>query len=145
MTKHNLPENEITDAAPECQIISSRVFDMPVEKVFDAWTDHEKLVRWWGPKGFTNTFHQFDLRPGGKWSFIMHGPDKGHYPNECVFIDIVKNENWYGIISQNLNFRSWFILSNSLKKRKLYSGCSSNRQKSVTRSKVSPLRKIRKI
>jgi uncharacterized protein YndB with AHSA1/START domain len=92
MTKHHLPETEIINAAPECQIISSRVLDTPVEKVFDAWADPEKLARWWGPKGFTNTFNQFDLQPGGKWSFIMHGPDKGHYPNECVFLDIVKNE-----------------------------------------------------
>ena len=43
-----------------------------------------------GPAGFTDTFKEFDLRPGGKWSFIMHGPDKGNYQNECEFIKIDK-------------------------------------------------------
>jgi uncharacterized protein YndB with AHSA1/START domain len=46
-----------------------------------------KLV---GAAGFTNSFNEFDLRPGGKWNFIMHGPDKGNYQNECVFLKIDK-------------------------------------------------------
>jgi uncharacterized protein YndB with AHSA1/START domain len=69
-------------------IVSSRVVSAPAEMVFKAWTDPRYLERWWGPTGFTNTFKEFDLRPGGKWSFIMHGPDKGNYANECVFIKI---------------------------------------------------------
>jgi uncharacterized protein YndB with AHSA1/START domain len=58
--------------------------------VFNAWTDPVHLANWWGPAGFTNTFEEFDLRPGGKWRFVMHGPDKGNYANECVFIKIEK-------------------------------------------------------
>ena len=45
--------------------------------------------QWWGPNGFTNTFHEFDLRPGGAWRFIMHGPDGTDYPNESVFVEVV--------------------------------------------------------
>ena len=25
------------------------------------------LQNWWGPEGFTNTFHEFDLKPEGRW------------------------------------------------------------------------------
>jgi uncharacterized protein YndB with AHSA1/START domain len=81
---------EILDVAPDCKIVSSRVVNAPIETVFRAWTEPPHLEKWWGPAGFTNTFKEFDLRPGGKWSFIMHGPDKGNYPNECVFIKIEK-------------------------------------------------------
>jgi uncharacterized protein YndB with AHSA1/START domain len=70
------------------QITTKRIFDTPREIVFSAWTNPELLKRWWGPKGFTNTFHEFDLRPGGNWKFTMHGPDGGNYPNESVFIEI---------------------------------------------------------
>jgi uncharacterized protein YndB with AHSA1/START domain len=52
----------------------------------------EKLSRWWGPAGFSNTFNQFQFRPGGKWSFVMHGPDGRNYPNESEFIEIIPNE-----------------------------------------------------
>ena len=74
----------------ECEIVSSRVIKAPPESVFRAWTDPGILQRWWGPKGFTNTFHEFDLRPGGKWVFTMHGPEKGNYQNECVFLKITR-------------------------------------------------------
>lgn len=71
-------------------ITSTRTIAEPINKVFRAWTEPEHLKNWWGPNGFTNTFHEFDLRPGGKWKLTMHGPDKGNYENEAEFITIEK-------------------------------------------------------
>ena len=56
--------------------------------VFAAFTDPERLARWWGPDGFRNTFESCDFRPGGKWKFTMHGLDGSTYPNEAVFVAI---------------------------------------------------------
>jgi len=69
-----------------------RTFDAPRERVFEAFSDPSRLARWWGPKGFTNTFHEFDMRPGGRWRFLMHGPDGVAYANESVFVEVVKPE-----------------------------------------------------
>jgi uncharacterized protein YndB with AHSA1/START domain len=80
--------NTILNKTPDCEIVTSRVVDFSREMVFKAWTNPDHLKNWWGPKGFTNTFHQFDLRPNGKWSFTMHGPDGKNYQNECIFIAI---------------------------------------------------------
>ncbi|WP_246628108.1 SRPBCC family protein [Paenibacillus oenotherae] len=74
------------------EIINTRELDAPQELVFQAWTNPELLARWWGPEGFTNTFHEFDLRPGGSWRFIMHGPDGADYPNGIIFNEIVPSE-----------------------------------------------------
>ena len=74
------------------EIVSTRLFAAPRALVFKMWTEPEHLVQWWGPKGFTNTFHEFDLRPGGLWRFIMHGPDGKDYPNESLFEEIVTPE-----------------------------------------------------
>ena len=82
--------SEIIAATPDCEIVSSRIVNASRDIVYAAWTDPNHLKNWWGPAGFTNTFNEFDLRPGGKWSFIMHGPGKGNYPNECEFIKIEK-------------------------------------------------------
>jgi uncharacterized protein YndB with AHSA1/START domain len=41
------------------EISSSRVFDVPRDLVFEAWTDPDHLSRWWGPKGCTSAFHEF--------------------------------------------------------------------------------------
>ena len=45
-------------------------------------------LQWWGPNGFTNTFEQFEFTPGGRWVFVMHGPNGANYPNEAVFREI---------------------------------------------------------
>lgn len=79
---------EISTTTPDCEIVSSRIFNFKREKLFRAWSDPNHLKNWWGPKGFTNTFNEFDFRVGGRWSFIMHAPDKGNFANECEFIKI---------------------------------------------------------
>jgi len=79
---------EIISTTPDSEIVSSRIFNVQRELLFRAWSDPNHLKNWWGPAGFTNTFNEFDFRVGGKWSFIMHGPDKGNYANECEFIKI---------------------------------------------------------
>ncbi len=79
---------EIISTTPDCEIVSSRIINSPRELVYRAWSEPEHLKNWWGPAGFTNTFNEFDFRIGGRWSFIMHGPDKGNYANECEFIEI---------------------------------------------------------
>jgi uncharacterized protein YndB with AHSA1/START domain len=52
-----------------------RVFDAPREQVWKAWTEAERLKRWWGPKGFTVHTCKVDLRPGGVFLYGMKSPD----------------------------------------------------------------------
>lgn len=67
------------------EIVNSRSFAVPREQLFAAFSDPTQLVRWWGPKGFTNTIQKFDLRPGGEWLVTMKAPDGAEYPNESIF------------------------------------------------------------
>ncbi len=80
------------DPVSDRELATSRVVPAPRERVFRALSDPARLARWWGPKGFTNTFHEFDLRPGGRWRFDMHGPDGARYPNESVFVEVAPPE-----------------------------------------------------
>jgi len=79
---------DIINTDPNCEIVTSRILNNNRELIYRAWSEPQHLKNWWGPMGFTNTFNEFDFTVGGKWSFIMHGPDKGNYPNECEFIKI---------------------------------------------------------
>jgi uncharacterized protein YndB with AHSA1/START domain len=74
------------------EVVNTRIFDAPRVLVFKAFRDADHLAQWWGPQGFTNTFHRFDFRPGGLWRFAMHSPDGVTYQNESVFTDIVEPE-----------------------------------------------------
>lgn len=68
--------------------ITSRDLPASPAQVFAAISTPERLARWWGPAGFSNTFTVCDFQPGGRWSFVMHGPDGASYANENVFAEI---------------------------------------------------------
>ena len=73
----------------EIQII--RIYDAPVKSVWDAWTDPKKVAMWWGPRGFSITTHSKDLRPGGHWTYTMHGPDGVNYENKTIYHEVEKH------------------------------------------------------
>lgn len=73
------------------EIKITRIYDAPVEAVWDAWTDPEQTAQWWGPRGFTLTNHSKDLRPGGHWHYTMHGPDGTDYPNHTLYLEVEKH------------------------------------------------------
>ena len=73
-------------------LVITRIFDAPRELVFQAWTDPERLRRWWGPKGFTNPVCEVDVQPGGAIRIHMRGPDGTVYPMTGVYHEIVEPE-----------------------------------------------------
>jgi uncharacterized protein YndB with AHSA1/START domain len=84
-----MPDQPMTGSTADREFVHSRLIDAPPERVFRAFAEPAHLARWWGPNGFSSTFHEFDLRPGGAWRFVMHGPDGTDYPNENVFVEVV--------------------------------------------------------
>jgi len=66
----------------------TRVFDAPRALVWQAWTDPKMLSQWFGPRGFTSSVPQWDLRAGGALRIVMHGPDGNDYPMKGVFAEV---------------------------------------------------------
>ncbi len=84
----------VTDTvlSPGKELTITRVLNAPIELVWKVWTDPEHIKNWWGPNGFTNTISEMDVKPGGNWEFIMHGPDGQDYKNKSVFKEIIKHK-----------------------------------------------------
>ena len=72
----------------DLEIVVSRLVEAPRDLVYRAWTEPEHVVAWWGPNGFTTTILSMDVRVGGEWRFIMHGPDGTNYENLVVFNEV---------------------------------------------------------
>ena len=72
----------------ERELKVSRLLNAPIELVWEVWTNPDHLKNWWGPNGFTNTISQMDVKPGGEWNLIMHGPDGTDYKNKSVFREV---------------------------------------------------------
>ncbi len=81
----------MTDTTKSNEIEIIRMYDAPVQLVWDAWTDPQQAAQWWGPRGFTITTHSKDLRPGGIWHYTMHGPDGVDYPNKTKYLEVETN------------------------------------------------------
>jgi uncharacterized protein YndB with AHSA1/START domain len=86
----NEAENKIMTGTEDREIVATRLFNASRELVFQMWTDPKYVAQWWGPRGFTITIHEMDVRPGGVWRFTMHGPDGVDYPNRVAYIEIKK-------------------------------------------------------
>jgi PhnB protein len=74
------------------ELIISRLLNAPIDLVWEVWTNAEHIKNWWGPNGFTNTISTMDMKKGGEWNLIMHGPDGTDYKNKSVFKEIVKHK-----------------------------------------------------
>ena len=70
----------------------TRLFDAPVEMVWEVWTNPEHIKLWWGPNGFTNTISKMEVEPNGVWEFVMHGPDGVDYKNKSIYKEVIVNE-----------------------------------------------------
>ena len=68
----------------------TRVYRAPRTLVWKVWTDPVHVAEWWGPRGFTITHHDKDLRAGGHWNYTMHGPDGVDYPNFTRYHESLK-------------------------------------------------------
>jgi uncharacterized protein YndB with AHSA1/START domain len=80
-------------ARNKSRVISlTRVYDAPLQAVWEAWTTPEEVAQWWGPRGFTLTTHSHDLRTGGHWHYTMHGPDGTDYENTTQYLEVVPEQ-----------------------------------------------------
>ncbi len=69
--------SETTSVKKE-DLVVTRIFDAPLELVWKAWTEPERVMRWWGPAYYTSPSCKLDLRVGGKYVFAMQAPaDQG--------------------------------------------------------------------
>lgn len=83
--------NKPTDSSDR-EIVITRLFDAPCALLFQAWTDGKHVDHWWGPDGFRNETFAMDVRPGGVWRYVMHGPDGVDYPNRVVYHEVTPPE-----------------------------------------------------
>ncbi|MBK7115576.1 MAG: SRPBCC domain-containing protein [Proteobacteria bacterium] len=80
-------------AGSKSNLISiTRIYDAPLQAVWEAWTNPEEVAQWWGPRGFTLTNHTHDLRTGGHWHYTMHGPDGTDYENTTQYLEVIPRQ-----------------------------------------------------
>jgi uncharacterized protein YndB with AHSA1/START domain len=87
-----MPEKKEANTPLGRSLSITRLLNAPRELVWEVWTNPEQIRHWWGPEGFTNTIFKMEVRPGGEWDFVMHGPDGTDYKNKHIYREVVKPE-----------------------------------------------------
>jgi uncharacterized protein YndB with AHSA1/START domain len=72
--------------------IRTKFYPASPAQLFAAMQDPNRIAKWWGPEGFTNTIHTYEFLDGGSWRLTMHGPDGTDYPTENRFLRIVQDQ-----------------------------------------------------
>jgi uncharacterized protein YndB with AHSA1/START domain len=81
------------------EFVMRRTFNAPVARVWRAWTDPEKLLHWWGPKGFRIVSTKVDLKPGGIFHYCLESPQGQVMWGRFVYREIVPEERLVFIVS----------------------------------------------
>ena len=71
------------------ELVITRTLNASADLVWEVFTKPEHIANWWGPNGFTNTIYTMDVKPGGLWELVMHGPDGTDYKNKSVYKEII--------------------------------------------------------
>lgn len=82
----------VADWSLDREIVLSRVLDAPRELVFKAWTDKDHVTKWFAPKGFSTETKEIDVRVGGRWRFVLKGPDGKQWDSRIVYLEILAPE-----------------------------------------------------
>ncbi len=75
------------------QVITTRLFDAPRERLFKAMTDPSLIPRWWGPADLTTIVDKMDVKPGGLWHFIHRDSAGNEYGFHGVYHEISSPEH----------------------------------------------------
>jgi uncharacterized protein YndB with AHSA1/START domain len=67
------------NSALQNEIAIQRVFDLPISKVWQAFTEAGQFKKWWGPKGFTCPSSKMEAWVGGKYLNCMRASDGKEY------------------------------------------------------------------
>ena len=92
-TSPKINKNEDTKAVAKSPPVEvTRNFDVPIERVWQAWANPELVKQWWGPEGYSCPEAKSDFRQGGKYLFAMKGPDAKVAWSGGVYEQIVENK-----------------------------------------------------
>ncbi len=86
------------------ELVITAELDAPRHLVFETSTKPEHVKRWWGPRRTTMTSCEIDLRPGGRWRYVLRDNETGRedgwsgvYREIAAPERVVYTEGWEGL------------------------------------------------
>jgi uncharacterized protein YndB with AHSA1/START domain len=90
---------------PRLDLFLERIVDVPVERVWAAWTKPEHLKKWFTPVPWKTVDCEIDLRPGGIFRFVMRSPEGEEFPHLGCYLEVIENERLVWTVALGPGFR----------------------------------------
>lgn len=89
--------NEETTAPADRELMITREYPLPRERMFELWTREEHLLQWWAPRDdegrdFTTPTCDVDVREGGRFRIVIRSPDGTDYVMRGIYREVVEPE-----------------------------------------------------
>lgn len=104
MTTATSPATKSVTSVDGRDLVLTRHIAAPRERVFRAWTDPERIVKWFTPAPWKTTSAKMDVRAGGSSVIMMQSPEGQEFPNRGVFLEVVPNEK---LVFTNVYTSAW--------------------------------------
>ena len=72
----------------ELDLILTREVAHPPEALWRAWTTPELLTQWFCPRPWALTEPDIDVRPGGRFNWVMRGPEGERFENKGCYTEV---------------------------------------------------------
>jgi uncharacterized protein YndB with AHSA1/START domain len=73
-------------------LVLSRVVDVPVSLVWEAWSKPEHIRNWWAPRPWMTPVCEIDLRSGGIFRTVMRGPEGQEFDNTGCLLEVIPRQ-----------------------------------------------------
>lgn len=83
---------ELVEETSKWPFVITHEFAASRELVWKAWTERERLMKWFGPKGFTMSEAKMDFRAGGSFHYCIRPREGGEMWGKFVYREIVPPE-----------------------------------------------------
>lgn len=83
-----MTQSHLKSTPADSEILAESAYPVPIEQVWRAWTDPERIVKWFGPAPNALQSAEVDLRTGGDWRFIFSGPGEPYAALEGAYIEV---------------------------------------------------------
>ena len=88
-TKTQTKPGSKQSATAKKAIVIDRVFNLPLNKVWKAWSEPEGFKKWWGPEDYTCPTSEVDFRVGGKYLHCMRSSNGEEFWSTGVYKEII--------------------------------------------------------
>ena len=94
---------EVVD--PRLDLVLERVVPVSPERIWQAWTDPQQVVKWFTPAPWRTVACEIDLRPGGIFRTVMRSPEGQDFPNVGCWLEIVPYSRLVWTVALGPGFR----------------------------------------